>query len=958
MSADRQEQIEALYHGALARPADARATFLVQACGDDHELRREVESLLAHVGSGDGFLEPPAAATAPRLTPGQTLGHYTIVGPLGAGGMGEVYRARDTRLGREVAIKVLPLAIAADPDRLRRFEIEARAAAALAHPNIVTIHSVEQAGDLHFLTMELVDGVPLAERIPAGGASVERLLEIAIPLADAVGAAHARGIVHRDLKPANVMIAADGRVKVLDFGLAKLSPLSEAGNLTTHSPAALTAEGHLLGTVAYMSPEQAEGRDVDHRSDIFSLGVLLYELATGKRPFKGDSSLSLLSSILKDTPPSISELKPALPRELGRIIRRCLVKDPDRRYQSARDLRNELEELKQELDSGALTEESTAKATRGFPGRPAWTAAVAALAVVLVVVGLSYLGWRGMSRRTPPLLTRTHILPPAGVRIYPSNTQSIAISPDGLWVAFQGASDDESRGGIYLRSIAEVEARFVLGSGAGTSPFFSPDSMWLAFAANGMMQKVPVGGGHPQRICRVPLGVRGASWGDDGSIVFSIGEGLLRVQAEGGEPVRITTPAPGDRHYWPQVLPGSRAAIFTLYQGASDDRRKIAVVSLVTGKLQVLAALTGTHPRYQPSGHLLYARFGTLYAATFDLRYPEAVGQPQPVLGDVYFNLGTGYTAFDVAGSGSLVYVPGAQRLEESELLWLDRQGQVISTVGRKMFSRMSAIALAGDRVAVVISTSLEDHELWVHDTRPGRWSQLTTGYKAGDPVWSPDGKWLVFSSSRSGNGLFRVLADGSGDPEQLRTGVEYVWPGGFSPNGTVLAFMRNTRPGEWDLMTLSLDRPGADPEPFLQTSNPERHPAFSPDGHWIAYDSNETGSRQIHVRPYGRPGDRVTVSTGGGWTPVWRADGRELFYRRDWEVWSVRVEPGLAFRAGTPQRLFRAEFLSNWPDSRLAVSEDGRRFLVIGEPPRERTEPILVYAPSWVGEANRTPQR
>ena len=379
----------------------------------------------------------------------------------------------------------------------------------------------------------------------------------------------------------------------------------------------------------------------------------------------------------------------------------------------------------------------------------------------------------------------------------------------------------------------------------------------------------------------------------------------------------------------------------------------------MTGALQVLPALTGTHPRYLPSGHLLYAHLGTLYAATFDLRYPEAVGQPQPVLGDVSFDVGTGYTAFDVAGSGSLVYVPGAPRLEESELLWLDRQGQVISTVGgRRMFNRLSAIALAGHRVAAAINTSLEDHELWVHDTRPGRWSQLTSGYKAGNPVWSPDGKWLVFSSSRSGNGLFRVLADGSGLPEQVRTGVEYVWPGGFSPNGTVLAFGRNTRPGEWDLMTLSLDRPGADPETFRATPNSERHPAFSPDGHWIAYDSNETGSRQIHVRPYGRPGGYVTVSTGGGWTPTWRADGRELFYRRDREVWSVPVETRLAFRAGAPQRLFRAEFLSNWPDSRLAVSEDGSRFLVVREPPRERTEPLLVYAPSWVEEVNRPARR
>ena len=359
MTGDRWRQLTTIFHAARAREADERSAYLDRACGGDASLRAEVESLLAANGNTSELGDAPAADGLLQLSPGTTLGQYRVEVLIGAGGMGEVYRAKDPRLGRDVAIKILPPDVAGDAERLRRFEQEARAVAALNHPNIVTIYSVEAAGDLRFLTMELIEGKPLTEMIPRHGLPLDRLLDLAVPLADAVGAAHARGIVHRDLKPANVMVTSEGRVKILDFGLAKLKPLASVSELTSQSAPELTADGAMLGTVAYMSPEQAEGRAVDQRSDLFSLGVVLFELATGQRPFKGDTTVSLVSSLLKDTPPAVTDLRPELPRELGHIVKACLQKDPERRYQSAKDLRNELQTLKEELASGELRRPST-----------------------------------------------------------------------------------------------------------------------------------------------------------------------------------------------------------------------------------------------------------------------------------------------------------------------------------------------------------------------------------------------------------------------------------------------------------------------------------------------------------------------------------------------------------------------------------------------------------------------
>jgi eukaryotic-like serine/threonine-protein kinase len=891
---------------------------------------------------------------------GTTLNHYRIEYSLGRGGMGEVYAAEDTKLHRRVALKVLPNAAGDDAERRQRFEREAQTVAALNHPNIVTIHSVEQANGVRFLTMELVDGKTLADVIPRDGLQLAPFLQHAVPLADAVSAAHTRGVVHRDLKPANVMVTTDGRLKVLDFGLAKLKEPVVMGNLTTMPAQELTGEGRILGTVAYMAPEQAEGREIDHRSDIFSLGVLLYEMATGERPFKGETSVSLLSAIIKDTPRPITEIKPALPLELGRIVRRCLAKDPTRRYQSALDLRNELEEIKHELDSGELTaavvEGRRTESTRRR--RAIWTGAgVIGLAAA---IGLGYLAWRQAFDRPVSRAERFQLQPPSGIAIAEAAAASVlAISPDGNWIAFVGSGNPAGpRGGLFLRSTRELEARRI---GIGGSPFFSPDSKWLGFLADNAIRKIPVDGGQPQLICQAPR-VRGASWGDDGTILFSAGDGLLRVSSDGGEPETLTTPGPGERHYWPQVLPGGDAAVFTVHKGNGDRWRNIAVLLLKTREIRSFPSLSGSFPRYLRSGHLVFSRSGTIHRVGFDPARLEVNGEPREVLDDVYFYQGSGNTAFDVARSGALVYIPGAERVEETELVLLDRQGAVEPIGGRGPYLG-AVVSPDGSRVVLNMATSLEDADLWLTDVARGSRIRLTHGMAtigAGGSafVWSADGKWVIFTSFRSGHGnLFRIPADG-GTPERLTSDVAWDYPGSVSPDGSTLLFSRQAQASQWDLMTLRLEH-GRAPQPFVSTPFTEWWPTFSPDGRWIAYGSTETGNAQIHVRPYPGPGARVTVSTTGGSRPLWSRDGRELFYRRSREVWSTAIAAGAAFTHSPPRLLFKADFLPADPfNAGLSLAPDGKRFLAVRPPPRERIDRLLVYVPDWIEEVRRPPAK
>jgi serine/threonine-protein kinase len=859
------------------------------------------------------------------------LGPYEIVAAIGAGGMGEVYRARDTRLDRTVAVKILPSEFAQDGRLRSRFEREAKAISALNHPHICTVHDVGSDDGIDYLVMEYCEGNTLAKRIADGPLPLEQVFDYGIQIADALEKAHREGIIHRDLKPTNIMLTKAG-TKLLDFGLAKHHAESLPAESTVQQ---LTEEGKILGTIQYMAPEVLHGREADARSDIFALGIILYEMVTGRRAFDGDSKPALIASILSSEPPSMDTQRLGVSHALDHFVRRCLEKDPDERWQTAHDIGAELRWIR---DAREVPAE---EAHRGRKRVGLWLGAVLLLAGA---VGVTWYVLKPDARRFRA--ERFEIEPPAGVHVGESGGGSVlAISPDGEWVAFRGVSDEPNRVGLYLRSTKELDARLIRGAAA---PFFSPDSKWLGFAADGYLQKVPVSGGEPRRICEVSW-FRGASWGDDGTILFSNGAGLLHVSADGGQPEVLSVPPAGERHYWPQFLPGSKRALFVVHRGFSDSWRKVAVFSLKDRKIHEL--LSGTSPHYV-RGHLVYSHLGTLHAARFDLHELKVTDEPKAILDDVYFYNGSAFSAFDLSHSGSLVYMPGAGRIREAELVWVDRQGRATPVLEDRRGYDAASISPDGKRLAVTINTTLEDSDLWIYEIERGSWTRLTSGKRvAGRTTWSRDGKWLIFSSFASGHfKLFRIATDGSGNAEQLTSGVEWEYPGNVSVRDNVLVFMRQVQTAQWDLLTLSFDsRQG--PRPFLATPFLEAQPFFSPNGRWVAYESDETGRREIHVRPYPGPGPRVTVSTNGGNVPFWSHDGRELLYRHGKEIWSAPVSAADTFRAGRPQLLFRADFLGEgiWDDA-FDISPDGK-ILTVRQPPESRPQRRLVYVPNWIAE-------
>ena len=935
-------------HAALARPASERSAFLAGACGSDDLLRAEVESLLAGSDSAASFLETPLVNdTAPTSLTGRRLGAYAIEAPLGAGGMGEVYRARDTRLGRDVAVKILPSSLAADPGRRIRFEREAKAVAALKHPNICTIHDVGHDQHVDFLVMELVEGESLAARLARGPLPLDQALARAIEIADALDRAHHHGIVHRDLKPANVMLTRTGsgsahgtQAKLLDFGLARILPTAPAVAGARIEKTPPTTAGAVLGTVQYMAPEQIEGQPADARTDIFAFGALLYEMVTGRRAFHGPTTAAVMAAILREEPPIVH------PTALSRIVRRCLAKDPLRRYQSARDLLNDLEELR----------ESREYVGRRVAGR---TIAWIALAGVALVALAAYMQSRPVPDDSPPSVERYDLQPPSGVEPEPPGPHTIlAISPDGRWVAFRGVGDDPKLNGIYLRTIADVDAK--LAAPAGVAPFFSPDSRWLGFFAQKGMFKLPVNGGRAERICELPnvLSVRGASWGDNGTIVFSLDRGLWRVAADGGQPSPLTRPPGRSRHAWPHVLPGAAAALFNITEGYNDRWRQLAVVSLKTGEVRPLPSVPGTTPRYLPGGQLLYSRFGALYVAPFDVSHLEVTGEAAKVFEGIFPFMLNGNAGFDVSASGSLVYMPGLPHLvPESELVWIDRKGAITPLIERRPHIGV-ALDRNAQRIVAAIADDLGEADLWIYEIDRGARSQLTKGMHVWSEVaWSPDAQWIFFTSFRSGEAeLFRIRANGQ-DLEQL-TFDDNAWeyPGSVSRDGKTLVYWQ-TSVSQADVMAVALEPLGA---PRFLTNSPEAFdwsPRISPDGRWVAYASNQTGTEQVHVRALAGGSEVYVVSTNGGVNPWWSHDGRHLFYQRGSGIWVAAVSSGQRFTHSAPRALFEGASLARPVGPGESFTRSAGPLLFVGGTDRflamRRTPPDrrLVYVRNWIEE-------
>ena len=871
------------------------------------------------------------------LISGTRLGPYEIHSPLGAGGMGEVYRARDTRLERTVAIKILPAHFSSDPVRRQRFEREAKIISILNHPHICVVHDIGHQDGIDYLVMECIEGETLTKRLEKGPLPLDQVVKIGAEVADALDRAHRSGIVHRDLKPGNIMLTATG-AKLLDFGLAK--PAMALANAATLTGSALkadtpvTEQGTIVGTFQYMSPEQVEGKEVDGRSDIFSLGAVLYEMVTGKRAFAGKSRLSVASAILEREPEPISAIKPMTPPGLDHVILRCLAKNPEERWQSAADLRAEIK-------WAGTPGEPAAAAARKFS---TWLASL--LATVFGVVALiGIVGWwKGASN--PEAVMRISVLPPAGSTLdLVGRNGAPALSPDGSSIAFVAVKDDKPF--IWLRRLDSLEATQIRGTEGGYFPFWSPDGRYLAFFADGKLKKLPAEGGSPQIICGAE-DARGGSWGKSGDIIFAPNRfsGLFRVSASGGQPVEVTKNNDfpnGGTHRWPFFLPDGRHFLYLSAPVGSEDEISAIHFASLDGSDNRVVINASSNPVFG-SGYLLYAAHGTLYAAPFNTRRGVLSGEGQPVADSMLYDRLYSRGIFSASENGILVYRQGTA--PNARLTWMDRKGKELAYLGEPAAYGGVRLSPDASRGAVSLTTA-NGVETWVFDTKRGTRTLLTYGPPLGDVVWAPDGKWLYFAKWAShAGGIYRKAADGSGQEEQLLASeVRRFVPTGISPDGKYLAFHFSSPNTKLDIWILPLQGEHK-PFPYLETPFDEMNAQFSPDGRWMAYQSDETGKAEIYVARFPDPTGRIQISTTGAAQPVWSRDGTKLYFLTST---NDLMETDIAWHlgnpiVGAPHKLFNAHAKNN-PTSMFDVASDGR-FLVVSSG-SESAEPITLVT-NW----------
>jgi serine/threonine protein kinase/Tol biopolymer transport system component len=858
------------------------------------------------------------------IAAGTRLGSYEVSSQIGAGGMGEVYQAHDTKLGRDVAIKVLPEAFAHDPERLSRFQREAKMLASLNHPNIATIFGLEQSNGTSYLVMELVSGETLQERVKSGPLGIEEALKIAVQIAEALEAAHEKSIIHRDLKPANVKVTPEGKVKVLDFGLAKAfagdATTEDIGNSPTLSMAA-TMQGVILGTAAYMSPEQARAKACDKRTDIWAFGCVLYELLTGKQAFYGETTTEILAAVLRGEP-DWQALPASTPGKIRDLLRRCLQKEMNKRSRDAGDARIEIEE--------ALAAPTTLGATSAFPGTKDWRQFLpwASGLVLSVVVGVAI--WNLKPSPSPQPVSRYVITLPPGQQLAGlENGPAVTLSPDGThlaYVARQGGTEQ-----LYLRALDSLEAKPIPNTEGATQPFFSPDGQWVGFFAGGKLNKVSVSGGAALTLANAAT-PRGASWSSQGTIAFSptSGSALQQVPDAGGVPQPLTRFEKGDiSHRFPEFLPGGKAVLFAGGPtGINSINSQVAVQLLVTGERRNL--IQGTGPHYAPSGHLVYAQGGSLMAIPFDSKRLTATGAAVPVVEGVLQSLSSGAAQYSFSATGSLVYVSGdLQSAAQSKLVWVSRNGAEQPAAAPAHVYMAPRLSPDGRRVGLSILD--REAQVWLYDLSRETLTRLTFEGNANlNPVWTPDGKQIAFESNKEGPlNLFWQLADGSGGLERLTTNEYIHAPLSWSPDGQLLAFIEVNLTTGLDIWVLRLSDRKA--QPFLRTPFNEGAPRFSPDGHWLAYISDESGRYEIYVQPYPGPGGKWQISTDGGMDPVWNPNGKELFYRSGDKMMAVDIVTQPSFAAGKPRVLFEGQYEpAPFPIANYDVSPDGQRFLML----------------------------
>ncbi len=883
------------------------------------------------------------------LQQGGQLGSYEIVSPLGTGAMSEVYRAKDTQLGRDVAIKVLPDAFSKEPDRLERFQREAQLLASLNHPNIASIYGIEKWGDVRFLVLELIPGLTLAEKISSGPLPLREALEIFRQVSEALEAAHGKGIIHRDLKPANMKITPDGRVKLLDFGLAKSQATLSHGDVARETATYNgISEGLILGTPAYMSPEQARGRTLDKRTDIWAFGCCLYEALSGQHPFDKATSSDTIVAILSNDP-DWPPLDRNTPPSIQRLVRRCLQKDLDRRLHDIADARIELVDALDASPDESVAEVGGPLKKRALPWVLAGIMAIAALTTAL---------WsaRQDARVGDSRLMRFMVTLPATAPMSLGSGSSIAISPDGMRVAYVASQGGKSE--IYLRTMDQLRARPIAGTDNGSSPFFSWDGRSLGFFSEGKLRTISTMGGAIQTLDDSP-NPRGASWGRDGRIIFSpltIG-GLRTVTADGGTSLPLTDPSPerNDKsHRWPQVLPDGKWVMYTVWTG---DSFRIEAMSPDTQERRILID-DGFFARFAPSGHLLFARNETLMAVPFDDRKLEPLGPQVTVLESIETDTKSGAAFYSFSDNGTLVFVSGESGSVAPEgtatLLRVDRQGNAYPLTEARRGVNLPRLSPDGNRLLVTIQEPEKSSDVWVFDRGRDTMTRISFQGFSGSAIWSPDGTRVTFASNRGESfDLYWKPADGSGEAEPLLTRPEPQFPSSWSPDGRFLAYVELDSTSLFDIWILPMEG-DREPRPFADTEYNEGGAVFSPGGNWLAYVSNESGQDEVYVRAFPGPGGKMQISGGGGNEPVWASNGRELFYRNQDLMMVVNITSEEPFQASRPQPLFEASYDDAGVASRgYDITPDGQSFIVVRSE-RDSVATQVHVTLNWFAELKR----
>jgi serine/threonine-protein kinase len=867
-----------------------------------------------------------------QLAKGLRLGPYEIIAPLAAGGMGEVYLGRDTRLGRDVAIKILGADVFDDPKLRARFEKEARAISSLNHPNICALYDVGQVStdrgvSLPYIVMEYLEGETLENRLKKGPLPLANALRHATEIVDALDKAHRKHILHRDLKPSNIMLTKRG-ARLFDFGLAKFIRKSDSaqwasdddsGQLTrslsqiTTPEKSLTAEGAVIGTLEYMAPEQLQGKEPDARTDIFSFGVCLYQMITGHRPFHGNSRASLIAAILDRDPAPVSQYGLSIPASVESLLKDCLSKDPEDRMQTAHDVMLELKRI-------AAEPRAVSASRTGKKSQAVWFGATVAGSIV--VAALLFLALHKRTASVKTAVRRFSISLPQTAPLAEGPFEKLAVSPDGMRIAYVGGKDPTR---LYVYSLDTLETKPLPGTEGAKGPFFSPRGDWVGFYTDDReLKKVAVAKGQP--VLLSPVGnLRGATWGPDETIIFAEPMfPLHRVSASGGEVETLSTYGWQAQVRWPWFLPGGEYVLYTVNDLSGNyENAKLAVASLKSGQSQIIFN-GATYGRYIPTGHLAYFHSQTIYAVPFDIHRIRVTGPPISLISDADSYFTTGLAHFTVSADGSLFYIPRSSLESERELVWVDRSG--ISTPITQLRRAYGQPKLSPDGKGLIVAIgALPRTDLWFCDIAADSWNRLTSDAINDSPIWSPDGTQIAFGSNRGGGfDLYVMASDGSSPPRRITARNKGDLPSAWSPDGKVVLISEQQRGTLSDILAVPLRWPTI-PTPMVSSRFDEAGAVFSPDGHWIAYRSNESGRDEIYVQPYPPTGRKRLVSVDGGTNPVWSRDGQELFYRSGNRMMVVETQIGNELSVRKPRVLFKGEF-----EPEFDVTADRQRFVMV----------------------------